>query len=141
MRYGSLEKKSMTTLSIPTLPNKSEDDSKEEKEHPRVTFRTNPSLPTTPTSPVTTSSKPPLQVSSCKGGIEMTLAIQGVRIVPILRNPETVAKTCVRIRNKSASSKPGDQEELKRLTAELEVRLLDPSVTDTMSMILPGNSW
>ena len=66
----------------------------------------------------------------------MTLAIQGVRIVPILRNPETVAKTGVRMRNKSESSKPCDQEELKRLTAELEVSLLDSPVFETMR--LPG---
>ena len=72
MKAGSLEKKSTAPLSFPTLPNKSEDDSNEEKEHPRVTFRTKPTSPTTPTSPVTTSSKPPLQVSSSLEGIKMT---------------------------------------------------------------------
>ena len=66
------------------------------------------------------------------------MAIQGVRIVPILRNPETVAKTGVRMRNKSESSKPCDQEELKRLTADLEVSLLGSPVFETNR--LPGNS-
>ena len=62
----------------------------------------------------------------------MTVAIQGVRIVPILRNPETVCKTGVRMRNKPESSKPCDQEELKRLTGELEVSLLGSPVFERM---------
>ena len=65
----------------------------------------------------------------------ITLAIQAVRIVPILRNPETVAKTGVSMRNKSESSKPCDQEELKRLTAELEVSLLGSSVYETLRLL------
>jgi len=71
------------------------------KEQARVTFCTTPTSPT-PNS----SSKPPLQGAA--------------RAVPILRNSESSSNGGARMRNKSESSKLGDQEDLKRLTAELE---------------------
>jgi len=71
------------------------------KEQARVTFCTTPTSPT-----ANSSSKPPLQGAA--------------RAVPILRNSDSSSNGGPRMRNKSESSKLGDQEDLKRLTAELE---------------------
>ena len=70
-----------------------------------------------------------------KNTIKVTLAFQGVRTVPILTHPEAVANTGVKMRNKLESSKLCDQEELKRLTAELEVSLLGSSVYETLRLL------
>ena len=89
------------------------------KEQARVTFCTTPTSPT-----ANSSSKPPLQVP-----VTMTInlihgeIVQGAaRAVPILRNSESSSNGGPRMRNKSESSRLGEQEDLKRLTAELEVR-------------------
>merc|ERR1712012_33599 len=93
------------------------------KETARVTFNTTATSSTTnstarvtfcttPTSPSSnSSSKPPLQGTA--------------RTVPILRNSDSSSSSSsssstTRMRDKSESSKLGDQEDLKRLTAELE---------------------
>ena len=88
------------------------------KEQARVTFCTTPTSPT-----ANSSSKPPLQVP-----VTVTInlihgeIVQGAaRAVPILRNSDSSSNGGPRMRNKSESSKLGDQEDLKRLTAELEV--------------------
>ena len=93
------------------------------KEQARVTFCTTPTSPT-----ANSSSKPPLQVP-----VTVTInlihgeIVQGAaRAVPILRNSESSSNNGgARMRNKSESSKLGDQEDLKRLTAELEVVTLE----------------
>ena len=89
------------------------------KEQARVTFCTTPTSPT-----ANSSSKPPLQVP-----VTVTInlihgeIVQGAaRAVPILRNSESSSNGGPRMRNKSESSRLGEQEDLKRLTAELEVR-------------------
>lgn len=87
------------------------------KEQARVTFCTTPTSPTT-----NSSSKPPLQVPlTLTAKLIHGDLVQGARAVPILRNSESSSNNGARMRNKSESSKLGDQEDLKRLTAELEV--------------------
>ena len=91
------------------------------KEQARVTFCTTPTSPTT-----NSSSKPPLQVPSATtliNLIHVEITQGAARTVPILRNSESNSSGGLpRMRNKSESSKLGDQQEdLKRLTAELEV--------------------
>lgn len=96
------------------------------KEQARVTFCTTPTSPT-PNS----SSKPPLQVqvTTTINLIHGDIVQGAARAVPILRNSESSSNGGARMRNKSESSKLGDQEDLKRLTAELEVVPLHQNVT------------
>ena len=93
----------------------------------RVTFCTTPTSPTS-----NSSSKPPLQVVVEIVTVTLITLIHGdivqgaARTVPILRNSDSSSSSSsssstTRIRDKSESSKLGDQEDLKRLTAELEV--------------------
>ena len=90
----------------------------------RVTFCTTPTSPTS-----NSSSKPPLQVVVEIVTVTLITLIHGdivqgaARTVPILRNSDSSSSpsSTTRIRDKSESSKLGDQEDLKRLTAELEV--------------------
>ena len=94
------------------------------KEQARVTFCTTPTSPTT-----NSSSKPPLQVPlTLTAKLIHGDLVQGAgRAVPILRNSESSSNNGARMRNKSESSKLGDQEDLKRLTAELEVATFPPN--------------
>ena len=94
------------------------------KEQARVTFCTTPTSPTT-----NSSSKPPLQVPLTLTAklIHGDLVQGAARAVPILRNSESSSNNGARMRNKSESSKLGDQEDLKRLTAELEVATFPPN--------------
>ena len=93
----------------------------------RVTFCTTPTSPTS-----NSSSKPPLQVVVEIVTVTLINLIHGdivqgaARTVPILRNSDSSSSSSsssstTRMRDKSESSKLGDQEDLKRLTAELEV--------------------
>ena len=96
------------------------------KEQARVTFCTTPTSPT-----ANSSSKPPLQVPVTINLIHGDIVQGATRAVPILRNSESSSNNGgARMRNKSESSKLGDQEDLKRLTAELEVVPFDQNNGD-----------